>query len=195
MKKTIKISKDRWNYNVDIIRTNGEITRLLFYVKTCDSTIYSRFNPLRAVHREYSFDYMFTKDSELSGQAISKGEMLGLANRFLNSLKNRDWELLRLIVTKDCIWRLPGSTMISGVAFGVDAVVKRASQTSCQGLSLLNILYGMNGFALTLYNQETKGELIIDEYLTMVCILRGYYISGINTFLSDLDVLDSFFHF
>jgi hypothetical protein len=165
------------------------------YVSACDSTIYSRVIPLPAVPKEYSFEFMLIKDSELSGQAISKEEMFGLANRFLNSLKNRDWELLRLIITKDCIWRLPGSSMISGVAFGVDAVVKRASQTNCQGISLLNILYGMNGFALTLYNQETKGELIIDEYLTMVCILRGYSISGINTYLSDLEGLDHFFHF
>jgi uncharacterized protein len=138
---------------------------------------------------------MFIKDSELSGQNISKEEMLNLANRFLNAMKNRDWESLRLIVTKDCIWRLPGSSMISGVAFGVDAVVKRASQTSCQGVSLLNILYGMNGFSLTLYNQDIKNDLIIDEYLTMVCILRDYYISGINSFLSDIEDLGSFFHY
>src|SRR5664279_1156657 len=138
---------------------------------------------------------MFIKDSELSGQTISKEEMFSLANRFLNSLKNRDWELLRLTITKDCIWRLPGSSMISGIAFGVEAVVKRASQTNCQGISLLNIQYGMNGFSLTLHNQETKSELIIDEYLTTVCILRGYRISGINTFLSDIEGLEHFFHF
>src|SRR5450432_4030543 len=162
-----------------------------------DSTNSSLFIPLPSVFLHSSFVNMFIKNSELSGQVISNQEMFDLANRFLLSLKNRDWELLRMIITPDCIWRLPGTTMISGVAFGADAIVKRATQIVNKGLNLelLHILYGMNGFALSLYNQENKGELIIDEYLTMTCILRGYMISGINTYLSDMEGLDSFFHF
>ena len=140
---------------------------------------------------------MYIKNNELSGQVISNAEMFDLAHRLLGSFKNRDWELLRSIITGDCIWRLPGSTMISGVAFGAEAIVKRATQVVEKGLNLelLHILYGMNGFALSLHNQEKKGELIIDEYLTMTCILRGHMISGINTYLSDIEGLDSFFHF
>jgi uncharacterized protein len=125
----------------------------------------------------------------------TKPEMLELAKKFLSSLKLRNWELLRLIITPDCIWRLPGSTMISGIALGAEAVVKRATQTNCDGFSLLHILYGMNGFALSLHNQESKGGLIIDEYLTTVCTLRDNRVSGINTFLSDLEAQDRFFHF
>jgi uncharacterized protein len=164
---------------------------------TCVSTIYSLFIPLSKAGPGYSFGIMYIKSSELSGQAISNHEMFDLANRFLASLKNSDWELLRLIITADCIWRLPGTTMISGVAFGADAIVKRATQIVNKGLNLelLHIQYGMNGFALSLHNQENNGELIIDEYLTMTCTLRGYMISSINTYLSDMEGLDSFFHF
>jgi hypothetical protein len=140
---------------------------------------------------------MHIRNSELSGQSISNQEMFDLANRFLSSLRNSDWEHLRIIITEDCIWRLPGTAMISGVAFGANAIVKRAMQIVKKGLNLelLHILYGMNGFALSLHNQENSGELIIDEYLTMTCIVRGYMISGINTYLSDMEGLDSFFHF
>ncbi len=138
---------------------------------------------------------MFIKNSDQSEQPVSNGEMFDIANRLITALKRRDWELLRLLVTPDCIWRLPGNAMVSGVALGVDAIIKRASQTVMEGITLLNILYGSNGFALSLHNQETREELILDEYLTMTCILRKYKISAINTYLSSMESLDSFFHY
>ena len=138
---------------------------------------------------------MIIKNSELSEQPIPQSEMLVIANQLIQSLKNRDWVLLRALVTTDCIWRLPGTSSISGVAIGVDSIVKRAAQTNAQGFTMLHILYGTNGFALSLYNQESKNDLIIDEYLTMTCILRGYQISAINTYLSSMDSMESFFHY
>jgi uncharacterized protein len=47
-----------------------------------------------------------------------------IAQKFLTGLRNRDWELLKSIMTEDIVWSLPGSSLISGEAHGVDAVIQ-----------------------------------------------------------------------
>ena len=49
-----------------------------------------------------------------------------IANQFLNGLRTRDWGLLKSMMADDVVWNLPGSSLISGEAQGVDAVIQRA---------------------------------------------------------------------
>jgi hypothetical protein len=51
-----------------------------------------------------------------------------IAQQFLGALRSRDSGLLRSIMTDDTIWTLPGSSLISGEASGVDAVIARAQR-------------------------------------------------------------------
>lgn len=120
---------------------------------------------------------------------------LKLASQFLSSLKNKDWNLLRTLLTVDCTWTLPGSSIISGEAIGIDAVVTRAQLIVSFGVSLqLNhVLYGMNGFALSVHNQAIRGGVKLDEYLATVCVLRDGKIVAINTYLSDVPGVNAFF--
>jgi uncharacterized protein len=118
-----------------------------------------------------------------------------IANQFLAGLRTRDWELLKSIMASDVVWNLPGSSLISGEAQGVDEVIQRAQLIVGYGLTftLKHILIGRHGVALSLNNTARRGDLILDEHLATVMTLRDGKISAIDTYLSDIDMLNAFF--
>jgi ketosteroid isomerase-like protein len=122
-------------------------------------------------------------------------EKSDVAHQFLTGLQKRDWDLLRSIMTEDIVWSLPGSSLISGEAHGLDAVIKRSQLIVSYGLTftLKNILYGQYGVALSLHNTAKRGNLVLDEHLATVCLLREGKICAINSYLSDVDMLNAFF--
>jgi uncharacterized protein len=118
-----------------------------------------------------------------------------IAEKFLNALRSRNWELMRTIMAPDIVWSLPGSSRISGEAHGVDAVIARCQIITSYGLNfgLKHVLYGQSGFALSLNNTAKRGDLVLDEHLATVCSLHEERISRIDTYLSDVPMADAFF--
>ena len=118
-----------------------------------------------------------------------------IANQFLSGLRSRDWNLLKSIMANDVVWNLPGSSLISGGAQDVDAVIQRAQLIVSYGLtfSLKHILIGRHGVALSLNNTARRGDLVLDEHLATVMRIRNGKISAIDTYLSDIDMLNAFF--
>lgn len=139
---------------------------------------------------------MFTQPSRSHNQQIiPDNRKLEIAQSLLTALRTRDWQLFRSLITDDCYWTLPGTSIISGKAIGADAVLERGKLIVSFGVSLqLNhILYGQYGVALSIHNQAKRGQLVLDEYLATVCILRDEKIAGINTYLSDPAGVNAFF--
>jgi ketosteroid isomerase-like protein len=118
-----------------------------------------------------------------------------IAETFLLGLRTRDWELLRKIMTNDIVWTLPGHSRISGQARGIEAVIERAQIIVSYGLTfnLKHILEGQGGLALSLHNTAERHGKILDEHLATVCRLREDRISSIDTYFSDVDMVNSFF--
>jgi uncharacterized protein len=118
-----------------------------------------------------------------------------IARQFLEALRSRDWGLLRSIMTDDIVWTLPGTSLISGEASGVDAVIGRAQRIVSYGLTfeLNHILIGQSGLALSLHNTARKGTQSLDEHLATVCTPRDGKICEINTYLSDVEMVNAFF--
>ena len=118
-----------------------------------------------------------------------------VAEAFLMGLRNRDWEQLRSIMTPDIVWSLPGTSLISGEARGVDAVIARSQKIVSYGLTfnLKHILFGQFGVALSLNNKAERGDLVLDEHLATVMSLRDGMVSAIDTYLSDVDMVNAFF--
>jgi ketosteroid isomerase-like protein len=125
----------------------------------------------------------------------TEGQKTELAQKFLTGLRNRDWESLRSLMTEDIVWSLPGSSLISGEAHGVDAVIRRSQLIVSYGLTLTlkHILIGQHGVALSLNNTARRGDLQLDEHLATVFSLREGKISAISTYLSDVEMLNAFF--
>jgi uncharacterized protein len=131
---------------------------------------------------------------ESTGDLMTTNELKRMiAQQFLEASRSRDWNLLRSIMTEYIVWTLPGTSRISGEASGVDAVIARAQRVVSYDLTFnLNcILIGQSGLALSLHNTARKGTQSLDEHLATVCTLRDGRICEINTYLSDVEMVDS----
>ena len=126
---------------------------------------------------------------------VTDADKKAIAQQFLAGLRSRYWSLLRSIMTEDIVWSLPGTSLISGEASGVDAVIARARRIVSYGLTftLEHILIGQQGIALSLHNTAKNGNQILDEHLATVCIFRDEKICGIDTYLSDVEMVNAFF--
>ncbi len=55
------------------------------------------------------------------------------------------------------------------------------------------VLVGLHGVALSLNNTAKRSDIVLDEHLATVFILRDGKIAAINTYLSDVEMLNWFF--
>lgn len=122
-------------------------------------------------------------------------EKESIAQSFIRGLGNRDESLLRSIMTEDVVWSLPGESPMSGEAHGVEAILKRAN--TLQGfnvkIEIEHVVYGLQDVALHLHNTGRYGGKVLDEHLTTVIHLNGGKIRRLDTFISDIPMLNGYF--
>ena len=126
---------------------------------------------------------------------MTESEKKEIALKFINALGSRDGSLLRSIMTDDVVWSLPGKSPMSGEALGVDAILKRSETLHRYGvkIEIEHVVYGFQDVALHLHNTGKQGDKVLDEHLTTVCRLRENKIHRLETFISDVDMLNVFF--
>ncbi|WP_183558333.1 nuclear transport factor 2 family protein [Mucilaginibacter sp. SP1R1] len=126
---------------------------------------------------------------------LSEEEMFSIATKFLISLKNGNWDLMRSVLSENVIWLFPGMSAISGAAFGVNEVIKRAQQIKNFEVvfQLNHILYGFNSVELLLHNIGVRGNLVLDEHSAIHCELKDCKIEMLVTHLSDIESNNVFF--
>ncbi|NCD69762.1 nuclear transport factor 2 family protein [Mucilaginibacter sp. R11] len=110
-------------------------------------------------------------------------------------MRGNDWSLMRTLMAEDVVWTLPGTSLLSGPAKGVDPVINRAQSLKKFGVmfQLQHILYGMEGVTLSLHNTASREDLILDEYVAIIFLLEEGKISSITTMLSDVEGINNFF--
>jgi len=120
---------------------------------------------------------------------------LTVVQEFLHATATKDWMAMRKLVANDAVWTLPGRSAISGESRGGDAVVARAKQLAEYGVnvSIEHMLYGLTDVALVLHNTGQHGNVALDEHLCNVCRVRDGKISSIDTYVSDVEMLNAFF--
>lgn len=126
---------------------------------------------------------------------MTETERKEIAQKFSAAMSARDINLLKAILTDDIIWSLPGKSLMSGETHGVEAILKRAEIMHRYGVKvgIEHVVYGFNDVAQLLHNTGKHRDRILDEHLTNVYGLRGNKICRIDTFISDVDMLDAFF--
>jgi len=126
---------------------------------------------------------------------MTETEKKEIAEGFITGLSNRDANLLKSIMTDDVVWSLPGKSLMSGEAHGVDAILKRSETLHRYEvkIELEHVVFGYQDVALHLHNTGKRGDKILDEYLTTVCSLRGNKIRRLDTFISDVQMLNAYF--
>jgi uncharacterized protein len=114
---------------------------------------------------------------------------------FIKSLVTHDAALLRAIATPDVVWSLPGTSPMSGDAHGVNGIMARSRTLQRYGVTLEveHVIYGYRDIAVQLHNTGRQDGRVLDEHLTTVCTLRGDKIQRLDTFISDVPMLNAFF--
>jgi uncharacterized protein len=118
-----------------------------------------------------------------------------LARRFLSVLGHPDAEVVKSVSADDIVWSFPGAASISGEARGVDGIMQRARVIASYGVKveILHAVYGFSGVAMILHNTGKKGDRILDEHLAAVFSFRSDKINRLDTYLSDVPMMEGFF--
>lgn len=126
---------------------------------------------------------------------MNETEKKEIAEKFITGLSNRDANVLKSIMTDDVVWSLPGKSLMSGEAHGVDAILKRSETLHRYEvkIELEHVVFGYHDVALHLHNTGKRSDKVLDEHLTTVCSLRGNKIRRLDTFISDVEMLNAFF--
>jgi ketosteroid isomerase-like protein len=126
---------------------------------------------------------------------MTEAEKKEITQKFYVAIGARDIGLLEAILTDDIVWSLPGKSLMSGEAHGVEAILKRAEILSRYRVKveIEHVVYGLKDVALHLHNTGKHGDRVLDEHLTNLYVLRGNKICRIDTFISDVDMLNAFF--
>ncbi len=126
---------------------------------------------------------------------MTEQEKRTIAQRFIHGLGSRDGNALRSIMTEDVVWSLPGQSPMSGEAHGVEEILKRASTLHGfnVNIEIEHVVFGLQDVALHLHNTGRYGGKVLDEHLTTVIHLDGGKIRQLDTFISDIPMLDDYF--
>jgi uncharacterized protein len=118
-----------------------------------------------------------------------------LARRFLSILGQPDPDIAKSVAADDIIWSFPGAAIISGEARGVDGSMRRARISASYGVKveIVRAVYGFSGVAMILHNTGKKGDRILDEHLAAVFSFGGDKITRLDTYLSDVPMMERFF--
>jgi uncharacterized protein len=90
-----------------------------------------------------------------------------------------------------CCGPFPGP----GEAHGASGVMARAKiiAAHCVNVEIIRPVYGYNGVAVILHNTGAKDGRVLDEHLAAVFAFRGDKIERLDTFLSDVPMVETFF--
>jgi ketosteroid isomerase-like protein len=126
---------------------------------------------------------------------VTHEEQQQLARTFLSVLRSPDADVIRQVAVEDVIWSFPGSSVISGVAQGVEGVMQRARTIAGYGVNVEigRAVFGHAGVALFLHNTAARDGCVLDEHLAAVFTFRGDRIARLDTYLSDVPMVESFF--
>lgn len=118
-----------------------------------------------------------------------------LAKRYIDVIRSGDRALLEATMTEDIVWSLPGASKMSGEARGYDEIIKRIQTFASFGVDIdfEFVLYGLDNVAVQLHNTGSRDGKTLDEHLVTVCTIRDEKICHLQTFLSDVQMLNGFF--
>jgi ketosteroid isomerase-like protein len=129
-------------------------------------------------------------------EAMNEVARRELALGFVAGVKAGDRNLLQSITTEDVVWSLPGDNVMSGEAYGVDAILERANtlQAFKVNVRLEHVVFGYKDVGLILHNTGTKNGRVLDMHLTTIMLLRDGKIQRLNTLLHDVPMMNTYFN-
>ncbi len=129
-----------------------------------------------------------------SGREI-EAHQRALGEGFAAAVKSQDSALMRSVTSDDVTWSLPGTNLISGDAHGVDAILRRSRLLAEYGVNIdvEHMVYGRRGFGFLLHNTGNRLGRMLDEHLTSIFQATDGLINQVDTYISDVEMLDRYF--
>ena len=126
---------------------------------------------------------------------MTNGQKLESARKFLCVLGVPDEGVVKSVAVDDVLWTFPGTSRISGEARGASGVIARGKIIAAHDVQveIIRPVYGYNGVAVMLHNTGAKDGRVLDEHLAAVFAFRGDKIERLDTFLSDVPMVQAFF--
>jgi uncharacterized protein len=117
------------------------------------------------------------------------------ARRFLSVLGNPDADVVKSVAVADIVWTFPGKSRISGEARGVEGIMERARVIASYNVKfeIIRSVLGFDGVAMLLHNTGMANGRVLDEQLAAVFTFRGEKIARLDTYLSDVAMMENFF--
>jgi ketosteroid isomerase-like protein len=126
---------------------------------------------------------------------MSPATLRAVAEEFRSAQLAGDRTRLRDILHEDITWVLAGDNTVSGEVHGVTAVFARFDSLARYQvrISIDQITVGRDGVALILHNTGEHEGRVLDEHLVSVVAVRDRKIIRIDTYLSDLEMMNAYF--
>ena len=118
---------------------------------------------------------------------------------FINDLRaalsTLDRAQLTRLLHDDVVWALPGHNAVSGETVGIDGIFSRLAILSSfeVHIDIQQGLVSPDGVAMILHNTGTHKGRILDEYLVSAVTLVDDKASRIDTYISDIPMMDAYF--
>lgn len=114
---------------------------------------------------------------------------------FLSVLGHPDEDVIKRVAVADVVWSFPGSSVISGEAHGLRGVMERAATIASYQVKvdIVCAVYGHTGVAMILHNTGEKNGRVLDEHIAAVFAFREGRIARLDTYLSDVPMMEAFF--
>jgi ketosteroid isomerase-like protein len=121
--------------------------------------------------------------------------LYAVADEFRSAQLAGDRTRLREVLHDDVVWVLAGDNAVSGEARGVAAVFARFDQLARYGvrIGIDHITIGRDGAALIMHNTGEHDGRVLDEYLVSTLSIENRRVVRVDTYLSDLDMMNSYF--
>src|SRR5271154_4815773 len=148
------------------------------------------------IRRPSAFEaYVACLQNTEMGNSMTEQDKKHLVTSFIEALRAGNADGFRSIITDDVLWTLPGTSLVSGVAKGVEGILKCASCIVEFGanVEIQHIVLGYEGVVLLLHNTGKRNGRILDEHLTTVLTLRNGKIARLDTYISDIEMVDAYF--
>ncbi|MEE6178320.1 nuclear transport factor 2 family protein [Mycobacterium sp. 050134] len=118
-----------------------------------------------------------------------------IVGAFATAVVHDDHAGIAANATPDIVWTIPGSSVVSGRATGIDGVTRLADTLAQYGLRITPkaFAFGQDTVAVTLHDSGEHEGKRLEQDVVNVLTIRGDKISEVTAHLTDIGSFDAYF--
>lgn len=128
-------------------------------------------------------------------EAATTLQQRAVVGAFATAIVHDDHAGIAEHATPDIVWTIPGSSVVSGRATGIDDVTRLADTFAQYGLHISpqGLAFGRDTVAVTLHDTGEHNGKRLEQDVVNVLTIRGDRISEVTAHLTDIGSFDAYF--